>query len=166
MEYRLLNKTLPEFKGVYIFLDNNYLSFITSRVEALEDCIEIFSKGFMTIDPFVRIEFLRDTLDLSLIKGKEQILSLDKIFQPMIESNQTLKDTLENKIIWLTRIYKHIKANCSPSFIDLVLACRSVTYQESIIVTSNIKDFPPKIFTKIGILSYGRDDSAEIKNLQ
>ncbi len=151
-------------EGKYIFLDNDFLGKISEDVDLFNKTISLFSDGYLSVDPYVIIEFLRDIFVPKILAGKEKFIFNDKIFIPII-SHQMIFNKLQQNALLLSKIYKHqqqgARSKCSSSFVDLFLAARIMLYSEnSILVTGNKKDFPSSVFDLLGIISNEEGDGS------
>lgn len=135
-----------KFAGKYVFLDNDFLSEIFSDEELFKKTLEFFSRGFLTIDPLIKFEFLRDTYLPEQRKLKEDFIS-KAVFTPAVSHNDIFV-RLQSNALLLSKIYTHEKQpNCKPSFIDLMLAGRMMFHENiGVLVTRNKKDYPSCVF--------------------
>jgi len=149
--------------GRYVFTDNDFLNFLFEDEKNLEDSLNFFPKSYLTIDPLIQFEFLRDVF-LPLQRDlKSQFVSTKEVFYPAISHHEIFDKIKENALL-LSKIYAHQSnrnaKNSSWSTIDLLLAGRAMYYwKRSAIITGNKKDFPSVVFDTIGVLSYETNEN-------
>lgn len=148
--------TPESLKGKYIYLDNDFLSFLSEDFEALEQFVELTIQAHLFIDPLTRFEFLQTVYYPERRREKERFIDNDKIFYHAINHHSNF-DKIREDALKLSFVYAHNHSK-GASFIDLCLASRVIQQEHALIVTGNRKDFPGVIFDTIGLLSY------ELKN--
>ncbi|MBN1779412.1 MAG: hypothetical protein JW816_04340 [Candidatus Buchananbacteria bacterium] len=141
--------------GKYIFLDNDFLNALFDDEDLFKLSIKLFPVNHMMIEPFVRIEFLRDTFRPEQYNLKADFIQ-KKVFCEATNHQEIFLGLQDNMLV-LSKIYRHqkqakrISDKCGPSIVDLVLAARLVYYSDSsVLITGNKKDFPARIFDCVG----------------
>jgi len=106
MEYSRFNNL--DIEGRYIFLDNDFLSFVFEEKDALSKLQELSEKNnLLMIDYFVKFEFLREVFIPEKINLKENFVS-DKGFNSSDNNFKTFEKLQENAI-FLSKLYAHQK---------------------------------------------------------
>jgi hypothetical protein len=150
-------------EGRYIFTDTDFLNFLFEDEKNFEESLSFFPKSYLTIDPLIKFEFLRDVF-LPLQRDlKVQFVSTKEVFYPAI-SHHEIFDKIQGNALLLSKIYSHHynrnAKNSGWSTIDLLLAGRAMYYwKSSAIITGNKKDFPSAVFDTIGVISYETNDN-------
>lgn len=141
--------------GKYILVDNDFLSFLFEDGEHLYETLKIFTESFLTIDPFTKLEFLRDVFVPQNRRFKEDFISHEEVFCHA-ESHPEIFNQIQENALLLSKVFAHNRSGKSGcSTVDLLLAGRAMLQCESsAIITGNKKDFPSSVFDTNGILSY------------
>ena len=138
------NSDFSSLAGRYIFVDNDFLGFLFEDEENLDESLNIFPECYLTIDPFVRLEFLRDIFVPNQRDIREKFISYESVFQHAESHHENFIPIQENALL-LSKVYAHQRGNGKGSWstVDLLLAGRSMLHwNTSAIITGNKKDFP------------------------
>lgn len=150
----LSNNNLTVLNGKYIFVDNDFLKFLFDDEINLREGLNSFPKSYLSVDPLIRFEFLRDVYLPSQFEIKNKFISTEGVFHPAISHNEIF-DKIKDNALLISKIYAHKIGGGGWSTIDLLLAGRAMHYwNTSAIITGNKKDFPSIIFDTLGIINY------------
>lgn len=147
-----------KIKGRYVFLDNDYLSFLFNDPEILNESVEYFNscQCYLMIDPLTRLEFLRGVFIPEQSNLKEKFIS-EGLFSLAINHHEVFNKIQENFLIF-SKIYAQ---NGIPKVgtIDLLLAARvALQSNNSVFATSNKKYFPSFLFDILNVLNFEQAD--------
>lgn len=138
-----------------ILLDNDFLSVLSSDIEAFDDFRKLTEgKSLLIVDPFTRFEFLQSVYLAERRIVLEKFLA-HEMFIPATHHPSVFMPIFDNalKISW---IYAHHKCvGASP--VDLIIASRAVS-QKMLVITKNRKDFPGFMFRVVGTLTRDEQD--------
>lgn len=150
---RLVTSKIEEevFENRYIFLDNDFLGFISSDTEAFKDTLSLTIKSRLIVDPITRLEFLRDTTRPIHREIRSKFVDDAEVFAPTTEHHTIFNQVRANALL-LSYIFK-LKGCEGQSIPDLLLAGRILLHQDkTVLITGNRSDFPPVIFDSRGVL--------------
>jgi len=151
------------FSNKYVYLDNNFLEILLKDIEFLPEFIKLSIKGYLMIDPLIKFEFFRDLNDPRQIQIREQFLSQDDIFNPVIYNHETFFKIMDNAAI-LSRIISFKKQSNNISFIDLMLAGRVMSKPDkNLFITANRCDFPACVFDIVSVLNIRNNSNIAFK---
>lgn len=160
MNLRINQSETEVLTNKYIFLDTNYLGLMYEDPDVLEDTIKYFP-GYLTVDPFIKFEFLRD------IYFPEHRIQLEKFITSNIfkevEDHQEVFTALKNNALLLSRLYGYKNGNkkSSPEIVDMILAAQLMRLNKNaVLVTANKKDFPSYIFDVHMVFNYEKGDGS------
>lgn len=150
-------------KGLWVYLDNDFLSALFKEKELLKQVNEVLSLGNLLIDPFTKFEFLRD-----IYIPKERDASEKFIEQPdfiTASNHQEIFLKIQENALLLSKIYSHKglpKNKCS--VVDLFLAGRlMLNWTNSVLITGNKKDFPECVFDALGVMNFEQKGSGSMR---
>ncbi len=150
----------------WIFLDTGILSDFSENEICNHALLELFPTQFFIVDPLVRLEFLRNTFELSYILKKESLLS-NEPFLDCPNDQHIFQQVLHNALVIsriITQQFK--KRRYSPSVVDLTLMGRAMLYPNSCIVTTDLGDYPSEFFIKKNIITIESDGADKLIHWQ
>jgi hypothetical protein len=158
------SKFSDEVRDKDIFLDNDFLNCIFKYEELFEPTAILLNKSFRIIDPLVAFEFQQTVFIPEERKKRSDFLN-SEFFYPAVNHQTVFLKIQENASI-LARIYKHQKANCSPSLVDLFLAGRLMYLKnrKPLLITGNKRDFPSCVFATLGVMAWERSSDGGVIN--
>lgn len=140
-----------EIRNRYVYLDNDFVSFLYQNYESITEIESIFSECHLWVDPLTKFEFLRG---IYVPREKELMTRFINSFEEPINHNDIFVKMRENALN-LSLIYSHRGRTKGVSTVDLLLAGR-LMYQQNfkpLLVTGNKKDFPSFIFDLVGVIN-------------
>lgn len=161
-----LKDSNPEIAaGRFVLLDTDFISAIFEDADFLKESLTTFKDATFFIDPFVRIEFLRDIFLSKQYTTKQKFIDNETIFVQAVWHPEHLKRILDNTLI-LSQIYAHqfhskSKGKVTSSLVDLMLAGRAMLHNEaSFILTGNKRDYPSAVFDVKAVFNYENPDGS------
>ncbi|MEY2664738.1 MAG: hypothetical protein RIT04_546 [Candidatus Parcubacteria bacterium] len=148
-----INKTeIEELKSInHVLVDSDYLSMMYSNETIFKETYKLFGNK-LTLDPFIKFEFLRDVFEPQIRANKELFIN-SKIFNSLPDHPE-LYVQVKNYAIELSQIYASQSKAKGVSLVDLMLAGQLVrTHDSAVILTGNRKDYPMIIFDTVSILN-------------
>ena len=137
----------------WVFLDTGILIDSCNHEICYQTLLELFPDQSFVIDPFVRLEFLRNTFEPKFVQKKESMIA-EEPFVSATSHTQVFEQVLNNALALSRTITQKFKrGHYDPSAIDLIVMGRAMLYRSSYIVTSDFGDFPSQIFPKKNIIS-------------
>ncbi|MBU1085752.1 MAG: hypothetical protein ABIJ43_03025 [Candidatus Beckwithbacteria bacterium] len=154
-------------EGLYVYLDNDFLSALFKDEELLKQVNDVLSGGNLLIDPFTKFEFLRGTYI-----PKEVKTSKDFIEQPgfiTAPNRQEIFLKIQENALLLSTIYSHKniskkKNSGGLSIVDLFLAGRlMLNWSKTVLITGNKKDFPRCVFDVLGVINFEQEGDGSMR---
>jgi hypothetical protein len=154
----------------YIYLDTNVLSGLFNHKDSLEGFFSIMIDSFIILDPYIRLEFLRDIFVSEQISNREEFLN-QPIFFPAIDHQQIYNNIVNINSLLLSQVFalhrqkSKFGGKASWSTVDLLLAARVMGYKEkALLLTGDRNDFPACVFETIGVLTLESNKSGLLNN--
>lgn len=151
-----------DFEERFLYLDNDFLTFVYKDEVSFASIFETLSKSVLIVDPLTKFEFLRGmyvptektNMEIFVNRFRMSLSEKDKIFQNL------QKDALN-----LSLIYSHKGRTNGVSTVDLLLASRIIQNKEKIplLITGNRKDFPSFIFDTKAIFNIENSKNDETR---
>src|SRR6266700_2158654 len=91
--------------GLYILIDNDFLSEIFRDEDILKEFLITFEKNYFLVDPLTEFEFLRDVYEPKQRKLKKAFVA-QSIFLPVPNRQEIFMKLWENAML-LSIIYSH-----------------------------------------------------------
>src|SRR6266404_7284209 len=91
--------------GLYILIDNDFLSEIFWDEDVLKEFINTFEKNYFLIDPLTEFEFLRDVYEPKQRKLKKAFIA-KSLFFPVPNRQEIFLKLWDNAML-LSTIYSH-----------------------------------------------------------
>src|SRR5579872_7378426 len=145
--------------GLYILIDNDFLSEIFRDEDILKEFLNTLEKNYFLIDPLTEFEFLRDVYEPKQRRLKKAFIA-QSLFLPVPNRQELFLKLSENAIL-LSIIYSHRghNKNTKISHVDLFLGARCMLNAGStLILTDNKRDFPNSIFDVVTIINVEQND--------
>ncbi len=158
---------ISHLRNANVLLDNDFLSSLHQDKEYFRVFFDLAKSknSQIIIDPFTKLEFLRDSKNIEQRKTKKSFIELENFFLPANIYYDLVRKQLDIAL-FLSDKYKgqatsqnkknQQNTQCSPSTVDLLLAARSMLQNSMniIIITGNKKDYPSFLFDLIGTINY------------
>lgn len=154
----------------HIYLDTNILSGLFTHKDSLEAFFSIMVDSFLMLDPYIRLEFLRDIFVSDQVSNREEFLN-QPIFFPAIDHQQIYNNIVNTNSLLLSQVFALYRqkskagGKASWSTVDLLLAARVMGYKEkALLLTGDRNDFPACAFETIGVLTIESDKNGTLNN--
>jgi hypothetical protein len=153
--------TAASSAGLYLLIDNDFLSELFRDGEVLNEFLDTFAKNYFILYPFTEFEFLRDIFEPKQRRLKKTFIA-QTFFLPMPHNQEIFKKIYENAML-LSLIYSHKghNRNTKISLVDLFLGARAMLNAHSmLVITGNKKDFPNSIYDIVTIINIEQNDGS------
>ena len=153
MQFITNGENVKDLHGFFC-CDNDFLGILSTDEDFLIEILYLFKDKLM-LDPFTKIEFLREVYLPKQRLLKEQIIAKAFI---IAESPNELVIKIMDDTLEISRIYAHQKRS-GAGVVDLLLASRlkNIGYK-AYLVTGNAKHFPSIIFNTKAVINYEQND--------
>lgn len=154
MKFHFSENIAETVKGKRLFLDTNFLKDIYSNLPLFVQFTDlVYGQASSIIDPLVEFEFMRNVFLTEEIKERESFIG-SNLFLAAINHHEVFKKIQESAYI-LSKIYTHKRQGKGASPVDLLLAGRLMYHgpNKTLLVTSNVKDFPSCVFDVVGTMT-------------
>jgi len=150
-----------ELKDRYIYLDNDFLSFIYRNEYAFVSVFEYLKKSFLIVDPLTKFEFLRG---MFVPTEKNNMEKFTNRFLMSINGTDKVFQNLQKDALDLSLIYSHKGRTNGVSTVDLLLAGRLIHNKEMnpLLITGNKKDFPYFVFDTKSVFNIENSKNGEM----
>lgn len=150
-----------DFKGKYIYLDNDFLSVLYKNEDIFVSIIKLFSESFLFVDPLTKFEFLRGIY----VPGEKDLMEEFIDGFEMATNHNDIFQNLQKNALDLSLIYSHKGRTQGVSTVDLLLAGRIMHNNQTkpLLITGNRKDFPSFIFDTKTILNIESTKTDEVR---